>query len=484
MLAGFQRAVKELGIVPLPEDNDDSDPTWNSFRGLEFWCFDEEKRGYDNCCFNHYIGLPTKDNKYGDNIEYPIYDYEMLVLDSLLNHPHTWIKKSAGLGITTIILRIFAWLCTCTELVKNKQIFIIAGTREEFSNDLKVKIEDLFKNRFPEIKLNSKYTELWLNKTHIKVYPTKNIKDLRGHTDVAYLFIDEADFFEKKEQEELPYVIKRYEDKSRCKIIMNSTPNAPEGLFENIEKDKVFKGWFNKLYLLYEWGVGRIYDKDFIEREKTSPEFEREYNGKYLGKVGNVFSTQAINGAIELGEEMDHLPINKYSLHIGGIDGGFSSSKTAAYIGELDTDKQIVRIIWGKEWDKEAPSIIADEIHDINTRIDNLWWFVDGSNRAFVNELKLRFGEMLDWEKVEDVGHDDNRILPIAFVKEHRNMLHSLISLMGKRMLAIPKRFDKLIISLRTATAKEYDLDKDDTINDDSLDALRLITMGVRYGNK
>ena len=33
--------------------------------------------------------------------------------------------------------------------------------------------------------------------------PTKNIKDVRGYMDVAYLFIDEADHFDKSIQEEL-----------------------------------------------------------------------------------------------------------------------------------------------------------------------------------------------------------------------------------------------------------------------------------------
>ena len=31
--------------------------------------------------------------------------------------------------------------------------------------------------------------------------------------------------------------------------------------------------------------------RDEIEKAKASPSFEREYNLKYLGKVGNVFHT-------------------------------------------------------------------------------------------------------------------------------------------------------------------------------------------------
>jgi hypothetical protein len=44
--------------------------------------------------------------------------------------------------------------------------------------------------------------------------------------------------------------------------------------------------------------------------------------------------------------------------------------------------------------------------------------------------------------------------------------------------LAIPQRYEKLIISLRTAQANEYTLDKNVTSYDDSLDALRLALKG------
>ena len=53
-------------------------------------------------------------------------------------------------------------------------------------------------------------------------------------------------------------------------------------------------------------------------------------------------------------------------------------------------------------------------------------------------------------------------------------MLSHLHMLINKEYLAIPKEHDKLIISLRTAYAKEYSLEKQQTSYSDSLDALRL----------
>jgi hypothetical protein len=50
-------------------------------------------------------------------------------------------------------------------------------------------------------------------------------------------------------------------------------------------------------------------------------------------------------------------------------------------------------------------------------------YFIDGSNRAIVNLLKIRWQESLYWEKRTDFGHNSNiRIRPISFNSEHRNM--------------------------------------------------------------
>ena len=53
--------------------------------------------------------------------------------------------------------------------------------------------------------------------------------------------------FHKSIQEELEPAITAYEEKSKGKTIMVSTPNAPGGLFEKIENDKNSK--YKKLYL-------------------------------------------------------------------------------------------------------------------------------------------------------------------------------------------------------------------------------------------
>ena len=78
---------------------------------------------------------------------------------------------------------------------------------------------------------------------------------------------------------------------------MVSTPNAPTQLFESIEKEPEETCIYRKLFLDFKYGLGRIYSEQEIEKAKASPSFEREYNLKYLGVIGNVFSTKDIEGS-------------------------------------------------------------------------------------------------------------------------------------------------------------------------------------------
>jgi hypothetical protein len=57
-------------------------------------------------------------------------------------------------------------------------------------------------------------------------------------------------------------------------------------------------------------------------------------------------------------------------------------------------------------------------------------------------------------------------------------MLSNLHAIVSRGYLAIPEMYNDLTISLRTAYAKEYSLDKDETVDDDLLDALRLSLKG------
>jgi len=112
----------------------------------------------------------------------------------------------------------------------------------------------------------------------------------------------------------------------------------------------------------------------------------------------------------------------------------------------------------------------------------NTAFFIDGSNAAMTNLLKIKFGESLHWQQIKDFGSNSNiKIRPISFNSEHKNMLSNLHAVVTKGYLAIPEKYSELITSLRTSYATELDLDKKQTSYDDLLDGLRLALKAYNF---
>jgi len=98
---------------------------------------------------------------------------------------------------------------------------------------------------------------------------------MRGLKDVSFIYLDEADFFRTGEQKNARDTAERYIGKSSPWIVFVSTPNAPEGLFERIEKEPESTCLYKRLLLDYTYGLNRIYTQDEIDTAKQSPSFER-----------------------------------------------------------------------------------------------------------------------------------------------------------------------------------------------------------------
>ena len=427
--------MKKRKIIPYPLYNTDN-PLLSDhandldiFEGKPFWWGKNAVHNEDNpiCCFNHIIGLPVK-----NGIEHFIYDYELDVIDKIENNRNIWIKKASGIGATELILRYLTWKILVNNDLEYKSIFIVSGTYQQHASDVKARMENLFRKRFPSMQLESRFTDLWIKNTNVKIFPSRNVKDLRGYTDVSYLFIDEADHFEPSVNNELLHAITRYEEKSNCTTIMCSTPNRPDGLFQSIEKDP--KSKYEKIILTYEVGLGKIYDPLEIEKKKLEPEFPREYQGMYLGKIGNIFNPLQIDECIKLSEPLQDIPISNYNLHSVGVDFGFSSSKTAIVMTEhLKTlegeDKIIVR--FAEEYDKANPQTIVDILHSLYRKHWNTIFYVDGANRGAVNLAKVAFDESLDWD-TKDVSPELMKIIPVNFSVDYKSMLSHLAVMINK----------------------------------------------------
>jgi hypothetical protein len=296
-----------------------------------FWIWSKEEhkqqdiRTDGDCCLNHIIGLPQKDGN-----DKPLYDYEEIIYDSLIGNgssKHLWIKKATGLGASEFMLRFMAWLCLKDNALSGSQMCIVTGPRIDLAIALIDRMKKLFAGK-GFISFDTKETVIELNNVKIEAFPSHHLDAMRGLPNVSFILLDEADFFPPGQQADARDVSERYIAKSNPYIVMVSTPNAPDGLFERIEKESEDTCLYKRIFLDYTYGIGKIYTAEEIEQAKQSPSFEREYNLKYLGRIGNVFHTKDIEAAIEKGRKYnpDTIGSSYFTSKSMDIDPAWGSS--------------------------------------------------------------------------------------------------------------------------------------------------------------
>jgi hypothetical protein len=134
--------------------------SFDKLHNKSFWIWNiedhklEDIRTKGEYCFNHIIGLPTK-----EGIEKPIFDYQELLYEALLspdfcnplNHDfkdkHLWIKKATGLGVTEFFLRFMAWLCLRNNDYRNLQMCIVTGPNIDIAIKLIKRMKGLFERK-------------------------------------------------------------------------------------------------------------------------------------------------------------------------------------------------------------------------------------------------------------------------------------------------------------------------------------------------
>ncbi len=423
-----------------------------------------------NCCFNHIIGLPQKNGS-----ELPLFDYEKEVYQALRKSKYLWIKKATGLGITEFMLRYIAWLCLKDDNLKGSRICIVTGPRI----DLAITLIGRIKNLFPALPFNTKETVGELNGVKIEAYPSHHLDAMRGLTDVALILLDEADFFPPGQQQDARDVSERYIAKSDPYIVMVSTPNAPEGLFEQIEKEPDEECLYHRLYLDYTYGINKIYTKEEIEKAMGSPSFDREYNLKYIGKIGNVFHQKDIERAIAFGRQYDPDVVNPKTPKSLGIDPAFGSSKFAFVLTQMRNER--VEVLYADEFERPDFNEMIDKAWQLVTNYNVDKVFTDAANPAIITGLKRVLGEDTDYEaEISYIKKHYSdpvywmKVVPVSFNSEHKEMLGNTKVFLEKGLVAIHPSFNKLITSLRTAIEQNGVLDKASTSYNDTFDAFRL----------
>jgi hypothetical protein len=362
----------------------------------------------------------------------------------------------------------------------SSQMCIVTGPNIDIATKLIKRMKGLFVSKLA-VTFDSKETVLELNGCSIEAYPSNHIDAYRALDNPKFILIDEGDFFRKSEQEDVRHVSERYIAKSDPYIVMISTPNAPDGLFERIEKEPEDTCIYKRLFLDYTYGVGKIYTVEEIEKAKASPSFEREYNLKYLGKIGNVFHTKDIEAAIEKGRKYNPDNFNPFyfTSRSMGIDPAYGSSAFGIVVTQWVGNH--IQILHAEEYHRPDYNEMLSLVYGLISKYQVDKIYIDGANPSFIKSLKLQIGEDADYDKViaryksEGFGDatKDMKIVPVNFNSEHKAMLGHCKMILendGGRIAINPDKFDKLI----TAVDDDGTLDKESTSYNDIFDAFRL----------
>jgi hypothetical protein len=319
---------------------------------------------------------------------------------------------------------------------------------------------------------------------------------MRGLPNVSFILLDEADFFPPGQQQDARDVSERYIAKSNPYIVMVSTPNAPDGLFERIEKESEDTCLYKRILLDYTYGIGKIYTAEEIEKAKQSPSFEREYNLKYLGRIENVFHTKDIEAAIEKGRKYNPDDFNQFyfSSRSMGIDPAYGSSAFGIVVPQWEDNH--IQILHAEEYTRPDYNEMLSTVYGLMSKYNVDKVYIDVANPSFIKSLKLQIGEDQDYDKViaryrsEKLGDNwsqDMRIVPVNFNTEHKAMLgycKMILENDGGRIAINPDKFDKLITALRTAVDNDGVLDKEAISYNDIFDAFRLALKFYHFEEK
>ena len=479
------------------------------------------------CCFNHYIGLPTKDLQG----KLKIFDFEMYLVYLFQKLKRIDILKSRGLGITEIVLRYLLWRILKDRKWAFRMGAIITGLRLDPAVKLIKRMKTFLTRTFP-IEFDIRQTEFIMNDVTVQAFPSKNSANtLRSYEDFCFCIIDEADFFKLSDQVEVKHAAEGYFLKSQPLMIWISTPNKPSGVMENfrtqyierinsisdkdgnefhiplsnilhdIKDSDYFFDYFH-VELPYQVGLGKTYVPSFVAKEKLKDYFPREYMLQFGYGIGNLFKESDIKKCfIHEYSPFEYLS-NTYKVMT--IDYGLGSSKTGIMVSEfipypdqfgitdLYNARQpfLIRVLYADEFERPNPTQIENVIDTLikeyqifqGKRIGKIG--IDGANITLIKKVKEMIGEDVEYDKVYENLRTEQRqpflnqmrVMPINFAKFQRQMLFTLHDYVTKGFYAINMhQFGNILGQMRVAQADDKGLIKEKGgLTFDIFDCLRM----------
>jgi hypothetical protein len=493
----FEQRAKRLGIATELESAIDKDQL-QVFKDCKFWIWDQKrhalefKRTNGKCCFNHIVGLPTKNNE-----THPIHPFQKEIMDALMQYKLIAILKSRNVGASEILLRYAFWLCVKDDRMRGMNMSVITGIRE----DLSLELLRRYKNLMPSLKWNTKENVAEVNGCRLIGYPSKRVKDLRGLTDTKLVICDEFCWFDPNDQQQVLPVLEVFRAKSDAQVMLISTPAALNDVMYNLYQEPESKCRYKRLYIPWQKAYGTMFTEQEIAQAKKQPNFEQEFNLKFGSYgAGTIFNLSDINRTLRLGEQYvkedpsyPRIGDERADIHAIGVDVGFGHSKFSISMVSIMDEK--IHVVYCKEWQNPDEDWVIQKILDLRRQTGNpkqTKVYVDASAVPFIKRLKGALGERTDYQNFTEelkkrklIRSEDQReiiyymrAIPIPFSPKNRvSMISNLYTFLSRGDLVIhPSKFPVLVSALQSARNvpnNRFALDKS-TQSMDALDSVQL----------
>ena len=222
-----------------------------------------------------------------------------------------------------------------------------------------------------------------------------------------------------------------------------------------------------------------------------------------MGLIGNVFSQQSIERAVLLGDSKYSDKVNQSNWNTGvsvntnlAIDPAYGSTSKYGIVMTQYLDGKIV-VIYAHEYTKPNYSDMISEIFRLSRLVgddgvSNI--IVDSSAPEVINSIRREFRkDQYSEQYLKDIAANCKKwnipitnklfVVPKSFSTEGRSMLQHAVNILDlpEGVIAIPSKYQDLIVGLRTATAEEWKLDKVNSSHNDLIDALLMCLSVYRF---
>lgn len=341
---------KDLEAIPtrfychweLPGDEIQYDPEHPTVPLVD----DSQKR----CCFNHHVGLPTRnwegDQATPEEIEVELTNFNYRLLKAYHAHRKLSVNKCRGSGMSEILtIRYMIFKYAILPTGENRKCMILPGTSSKLAYEFSTRIKAIC-DKIPQIYLriptSAKPTEfVFKSGGRIMLMPA-SFDAIRGFENVGDIIMEEVAHWDMVDDMPVYYSSQAVHTKTQCHIVHATTPRGMRGFYYNLVWDETATSDFFKD--TYNWReivglpVPGIEDlQDYIAEhgditEKDIKDWRKQFKGMYKTDIEYKNWFDSFFGGISIEDICD---VEVGILDINSIVRDSLTSR-AAYDQELD----------------------------------------------------------------------------------------------------------------------------------------------------